>query len=409
MTGMLFLNNCANISIYDSYGSNFATNTFTLLGGAGIVSAVDSEFIFADNCYVNGSGYGVNLEGTVHSVISNCKIKNSFRDGILVYHGANNNRIIGNYIEGYSSGLQSGRGGIQAYGVWNPVVTGNTVVNGYASNPQDTGGIRFRDAANFTCVGNNVTNAPSGILCNQASDFPGIMTYGVISGNSVDRCVFSDIHVAGNCGYVAVTDNITPNANTAGAANVASITINSPYALVSGNIISNNVGNAWGIYGGSGGLLIANNKLINVGNGGGSTPQIAVFGTNIALYGNHFTDDRATSIGYLGIKIYTNCSASIGHQFYGTGITNYIEVNSNATFLASSAPYPNRFATTPTVGTYQAGALSRGSGGRMFRSNGSGWSEDVFMDSIYPNNSTINFYSSTAVATGVLIGLSSCK
>jgi hypothetical protein len=409
VTGLLFLNNCTNISIYDSYGVNFATNTTSpALGGAGIVSAVNCTYITVDNCQVNGSGYGVNFEDTTKSTVTNSKIKNSYRDGILFYHGANNNRADNNYVEGYSSGTQSGRGGIQVYGSWNAIVTGNTVVDGYPSNPQDTGGIRFRDAPNFVCVGNFVTNAPSGILCNQANDFPGLMTYGVISGNTVDRSVYSNIHVAGNCGYVSVSDNITPNANTAASASVASITINSPYALVSGNIISNNIGNAWGIYGGSTGLLIANNKLINVGNGGGSTPQIAAFGTNIGLFGNHFTDDRATSIGYLGIRIYTSCSATIGDQFYGNGITNYIEVSTNGIYMAGSAPYPNRFATTPSTGTYQAGALSRGSGGRMFRSNGSGWSEDVFMDSIYPNNSTINFYSSTAVATG-LIGLSSAN
>jgi len=278
---------------------------------AGFTNCTD---VLVDNGYCKTACYGVTFTSCTDVLVQGGVYKSLAKDGVLFYNNTTLCKAIGVHVDGYNSLTENGRAGIHFYGGYGGVANGCTVLNS-TTTTSDTGGIRFRDFHNFTCMGNFIKSASVGILTNHIGDFVATKEYGSIVGNTIDTTVYEGI--AASVGRVVISGNTIRNTTkdgillNAGASN----------SSVIGNTIHDTVNtNARAINCGANHCSIIGNVCgIDNALGSSNVPQIGYSGLFGTIDGNSFSTNGTAT---LAIRIDSGGSAKIGQSnVFGTGIT----------------------------------------------------------------------------------------
>jgi parallel beta-helix repeat protein len=312
----------------------------------------------AVNCASTGGYYGVSFTRCINPKVTRGNYRNVQRDGVIFLDSSGQATADRVRVDGYALAGEGGRAGIHFYGGHEGVAIGNTIRNAGATATNDTGGIRFRDYGDFTAVGNVIVAPPVGILVNKVGDFA-VTVAGTIAGNFVRSPRFHGINVG--AGDVTVTGNRVRDVTDVAYTGIFMA------AAARGSISGNTVSDCAdvGISVGASNVSVEGNTTLRCGRGGFSTPHIGISGTNCSVVGNAMSDDRTTAVGTLAIRIFSGGSAIVGENAFGTGITDFVTVS--GTYLRQSVPWRNKFANTPTAGTFEVGCLTLDSGGALFR------------------------------------------
>lgn len=326
--------------------------------------------------YYHGGRQGVLFVSCTRPIARNVKVEHQGRDGILFYTlptgTTTTDALADNCISNdYCINGEGGRAGIHFYGVRRATAIAPQCSEDNDCTIDDTGAVRFRDCEDYFTNGYIVKKAITGVLVNEVGDYAGSPHNIVVRGN-IGQGTVENIREYG----VAIA---TPNrsCNVVGAV-VKTISSTKPsgagiYHVGIGTVANCDVQDT--LLAGinvSGNVSVRGNVLKNTGKGFNSTPQLRLAGTSSAS-GNVFSDDRTSNQGTLAIRV-SSGNATIGENSYGTGITDFVQIDAAATLNRDSAPIRQKFSGVPVIaGTVQNGCRAVDNNGVYYTYLTSAW------------------------------------
>lgn len=255
----------------------------------GVVNSISEGTAQAHSIEINGSSY---------CYVINCHLKNSFGNGIEVYHNLNQecigNRLIANHISGQKSG------GILSHGEKYVAIIGNTITG---TQSQGIRIARSEVVESYVAVG------------------------GTIMGNTVLDCGRSEalgIDLANDTLAWSVSGNTSKGSGSAG------IGVFGAAHTVSGNVCIENARD--GLLIGEGSHIISNNTCINnnaAGHNGAGVSGIYILSSGSSYMGNICTDTRAAKLQEYGVNVQGDNNTLTGNVTAGNklGGVNDMEPN----------------------------------------------------------------------------------
>lgn len=266
-------------------------------------------------------------------------------------------------------------------------ITGNRVRNANTTLTVNVGGIMV-GVSDWTVTGNTVTDCPrQGIVANGS--------HCIVSGNIVNRCgvggssvaqiaVFgANVGVFGNqiaddrvtTGSIyfdaqpANGDTVVINGTTVTFRTVVTIPASEVAIGATLYVTAANLNTYLAAYPVAGYTATYLWDLVTLIGTSGSALTLSITGA----WGSA-TPDVQTVAGTMAIRIHSGGSAVVGPNQYGTGITDFHQVDAGASWKRGSYYLINRFAGAPAVsGTIESGSIGLDSNGRRYEYTGSAW------------------------------------